>query len=299
MTPYVPHTRGRRFRFVPVIAALACSAPALGDLVTITAHKDATLNAHPLGVVGNGSGQHLFCGKTNAGATRRAVLAFDVAAAVPAGSTINSVTMTLNMSRTMAGTTAVTVRRVTTAWNEGPSDPATNEGGGTLAQTGDTTWLHTFYNTQFWNTAGGDFTASHGMTNVGGPGVYTWGPTPNMRIDVQSWLDAPATNFGWLLFGNESANQTAKRFDSRNHPTPSLRPKLTINFTPPPPCTKGDVNNDGLIDGDDVDGFVSTLLSGGTAQQVCAGDVQNAPDGTVTSADIPNFVQCVLDGACP
>jgi hypothetical protein len=52
-----------------------------------------------------------------------------------------------------------------------------------------------------------------------------------MVIDVQSWVNNPATNFGWILIGNESVSRTSKRFDSREHPAASVRPVLNIEFT--------------------------------------------------------------------
>ena len=30
-------------------------------------------------------------------------------------------------------------------------------------------------------------------------------PVPRMLTDVQQWLDSPATNFGWIMLGNESS----------------------------------------------------------------------------------------------
>ena len=49
-----------------------------------------------------------------------------------------------------------------------------------------------------------------------------------MVADVQSWLDNPASNFGWLVLGDETAIATAKRFDTRESASP---PMLTIEFT--------------------------------------------------------------------
>ncbi len=49
-----------------------------------------------------------------------------------------------------------------------------------------------------------------------------------MVSDVQSWLDNPAGNFGWLVLGDESASPTSKRFDTRESTTP---PVLTIEYT--------------------------------------------------------------------
>ncbi|MGO8749095.1 MAG: PEP-CTERM sorting domain-containing protein [Thermoguttaceae bacterium] len=35
-----------------------------------------------------------------------------------------------------------------------------------------------------------------------------------MVADVQSWLNNPSTNYGWLLQGDEAEGQTAKRYES-------------------------------------------------------------------------------------
>jgi hypothetical protein len=51
-----------------------------------------------------------------------------------------------------------------------------------------------------------------------------------MVADVQSWLEDPAGNHGWILIGDESAATTVKRFDSREHPDPGVQPLLTIEF---------------------------------------------------------------------
>jgi hypothetical protein len=53
-----------------------------------------------------------------------------------------------------------------------------------------------------------------------------------MVMDVQEWLNAPATNFGWIIRGNETLSQTAKRFDSRQNPTAANRPLLIVEYEP-------------------------------------------------------------------
>ena len=55
-----------------------------------------------------------------------------------------------------------------------------------------------------------------------------------MVADVQEWLDSPASNFGWLVLGDETAIATAKRFDTRESASP---PMLTIQYTPGPRVT--------------------------------------------------------------
>ena len=160
-------------------------------------------------------------------------MTFDVGSAIPEGATINSVTLTLNMSRTQADVQDIGLHRLLADWGEGPSDAGGNEGSGTVAATGDATWVHTLFETEEWATPGGHFSSQAAATQrVGDVGKYTWGSTDEMVSDVQSWLDDPSTNFGWLLMGNEAANQTAKRFDSRENGGEGNRPVLTIQFTP-------------------------------------------------------------------
>src|SRR4029453_9322572 len=89
-------------------------------------------------------------------------------------------------------------------------------------------WAPRFYHTVFWTTQGGDFSATVSASqSVGAIGNYTWS-SAQMVTDVQTWLDTPATNFGWLVLGDESTSVTAKRFDSRETVTP---PVLTIQYT--------------------------------------------------------------------
>src|SRR5438094_7248895 len=80
----------------------------------------------------------------------------------------------------------------------------------------------------FWTTQGGDFSATVSASqSVGAIGSYTWSSV-QMVADVQSWLDNPTINFGWLVRGDESVNATAKRFDTRESASP---PVLTIQYT--------------------------------------------------------------------
>jgi hypothetical protein len=55
---------------------------------------------------------------------------------------------------------------------------------------------------------------------------YQFGPSEPMRHDVQSWIDNPSSNFGWLLRStSEASPKTARRFGSREDflNTPLLR----------------------------------------------------------------------------
>lgn len=224
-----------------VLALLLSVSPATrANSVDLAPTKDNTVYQPKFGaLLSNGAGNHMFAGTTSTpppdSYIRRAVFAFDIAGNIPAGSTITSVTLTLHMSRTISGGQTLTLQRLTADWGEGTSHATGEEGGGAPPTTGDVTWQHRFYPDKLWAAPGGDFSptvsASATVTDVG---FYTWGSTSQMMADVQGWLDAPGTNFGWILIGVENAPATAKRFDSRENGTPANRPKLTVVFTPPP-----------------------------------------------------------------
>ena len=200
--------------------------------VDLPATQDNTLYESGTGNLSNGAGAHFFVGQTSGGAIRRGLVSFDVAGQVPAGATIQTVTLTLNMSRSVSGGQDVSLHRVTADWGEGTSDAAGQEGGGTSAASGDATWLHRMFNTDLWTSPGGDFDPTASATqSVAGLGSYTWGSSSGMVADVQAWLDNPSANFGWLLMGNEDVLATAKRFDSRENATPANRPILSVTYT--------------------------------------------------------------------
>lgn len=199
--------------------------------VAISPSKDNTLYEDASGALSNGSGPGLFFGRTGPGsgqAIRRALLAFDISGNVPAGATITSVSLTINVSRTFSGPQDVELHKVLADWGEGSSQASGQGGGGASAASGDATWIHRFFDTDSWSNAGGDFsTVASGSQSMGPVAAYSWSSTPQMVADVQDWLDNPAGNFGWLVMGDESAGSTAKRFDSREAATP---PALTVEF---------------------------------------------------------------------
>lgn len=227
-----PASRSVLLGLVLLLLLLACGAAALADEVTLEPAADATLYEDASGDAANGAGDYLFAGMTAEPTVRRALLRFDLTS-IPPGSIVDSVELTLTMSRSIVGEENVALHRATTAWSEGPSDALGPEGVGAPAQAGDVTWLHTDYDTTFWTTPGGDFeptaSAARGVANVG---TYTWGSTPGLVADVQSWVDGTRPNHGWMLVGYEASAPTAKRFDSRENPDPGSRPALRVVFTP-------------------------------------------------------------------
>jgi spore coat protein A len=206
---------------------------ATASSVLLTSAKDNTLYQPASGSTtnSNGAGEHMFAGKTDDGYIRRGVIAFNLTNFIPAGSTVTGVTLTLNMSRTRDRSEDVTLHRMLSDWGEGTSNATQEEGRGAQATPGDATWYHRFYPTSLWASAGGDFrsTASATITVSDREGLFSWSST-GLVADVQLWLNNPGTNFGWLIRGGESTTKTARRFDTREVSTASLRPVLRVDF---------------------------------------------------------------------
>jgi len=217
-----------------VLATAGGAADALAEFTLMQPAKDSTLVEDPSGALANGAGEAIFSGRINSTSRsiRRALLAFDVATAVPAGSTVTGARLWLNLSATSAGPVSIRLHRVLADWGEGAS--SSGSGGGAPAAPGDSTWIHRFYDDLFWSLPGGDFDPTpRGDAIVDQPGLYMWGSTPEMVADVQSWLDQPESAFGWILLGDETRPQTVKRFDSRETPEEANRPLLEVDFVPP------------------------------------------------------------------
>jgi FtsP/CotA-like multicopper oxidase with cupredoxin domain len=216
-----------------VLIATGTARAAYADSVTLQAVADNTIYEES-GDLSNGAGDHFFTGATRDGVTRRALIRFDVAASVPVGSTIESVTLQLYLSRTRTQNQTVSLYRVLAAWGEGTSKAGGEEGAGAPATPGDATWTDRLYPTTPWSTAGGDFAASASAAAVvgNGTGFFTWA-SPGMAADVQAWLDGAAADDGWILLGNEASTRVTKRFDSRTNPDATHRPQLVVEFTPP------------------------------------------------------------------
>ena len=179
----------------------------------------------------NGRGSVLFAGRTNQAndSIRRAMLRFDVEGALPERALIEGVSLTLFMTPSNADPRTLRLYRVLADWGEGPS--SSSGGAGAPAQPGDVTWLHTYWDTDLWVHAGGQFVGSDSSTlAVSASGFYTWESTIHMVADVRLWASAPQRNFGWVLIGDETVRQSVKSFASRENSDPVLRPALEITY---------------------------------------------------------------------
>ena len=167
------------------------------DSVVIAPAKDNTIYGEN-GALSDGQGQHLFAGMTSNTARSVARCQFDIAGAVPAGSTITSVTLTLRLDKTQTASVPVALTKVTADWGEGASLARAKKGRRSAA-TGDATWTS------------GSTPRRRGRPRA----AMSWRGERDhdrrdrarrhhvelggMVADVQSWLDTPAGNHGWLV----------------------------------------------------------------------------------------------------
>ena len=218
------------------------SFPVSGETAVYTPIKDNTIYSESCRHgFSNGMGP-LFAGRTRgmfrspplltcAAGFRRALIAFDLTN-IPSGSEIVSVSLSLTVVQARAtGSDNFSLHRLLLDWGEGAS--FTNLGTGDQAETGDATWTHTFFNTETWAKPGGDFAVQASAdTDVVGHGENVWTST-QMANDVKLWVDAAATNFGWIVKAtNETGRASARKFGNREGAGFS-RPQLTVVYNPP------------------------------------------------------------------
>lgn len=201
--------------------------------VELSANLDNTIYDIHTADTSNGLGEFIVTGgASGVSAARRGLVSFDVGSAgIPEGSTILDVVLTLNLAQTTGGPASVAVHRMTQGWGEGVSNASGNEFDGATAGAMDATWLFSRYDGLVWTEPGGDFAGSSGSVSVANTGAYEWTGS-GLVDDVQSWLDEPFSNFGWMVLSNEAAGNV-KAFISRNSSNVALRPTLEITYEEP------------------------------------------------------------------
>lgn len=228
-----------------VVLAGAC-ALANAVQVQLGAAKDSTLFSDRVDFA-SGAGDFLFIGNTASGSTRRALLAFDLSP-IPVNAQITSASLTIFVDRNAIAsspTDQASLHSLSADWGEGGSNAGTG-GGGTQATPADSTWAFRRYGDPpalpqlAWATPGGDFTANASATvALSSVGTISFASSAALVADVQGWLDQPAGNFGWIMLGNESSDQNARRFLSRTSMDIGNRPRLDIEYVAaiPEPAT--------------------------------------------------------------
>jgi len=218
---------------VALLLLAALPSATLAVTVSLPPQKDNTLYEDAAGQLSNGQGVYLFAGLTQSNGLRRGLIAFDLSS-IPANATITGATLSMFLfqSGPFPGEVNVSLSKVLRNWGEGASNAGEPGGAGIQAEPGDATWLHTFFSSVLWTNPGGDFsaTASAATPITMDSMTYTWSGS-GLVADVQSWVSTPATNFGWVILGNEIDPGTAQRFNSGENP--SNPPQLTVTYQVP------------------------------------------------------------------
>jgi len=205
--------------------------------ITFQAEMDNTIFAEN-GNVSGGMSTNLFVGRTQGGngtTLRRALISFDISS-IPAGATVMSAN--LRVSGTNGGPNTVSVHRLSADWGESNSS---GSGQGGPASTGDATWTHRFFGAggSTWTNLGGDFILTPSSDASVLNGSNTTFATSGMTSDVQSWVDNPGSNFGWILIGQEDVSGSAVRIGSRES---SNAPELSVTYSAAQPTTDIRIN---------------------------------------------------------
>jgi hypothetical protein len=192
----------------PVTPARAAVTPhALPRATAATgAATDCTIfSGSPTSNAQCGAGSDDTVGTDSSGAFYRTMIAF-ANLGIPAGSTVNSATLTINVLGAL-GSTGATVVDMTRAFAPGAATWSTYDG------------VHP------WTTAGGDYDASpHAFGTV--PAGTTGAVSFSIPELVQPWVDG-TTPYGQLeIVGFQSGSAAF---------TMAHDPVLSVNYTPPPP----------------------------------------------------------------
>ncbi|MCA1778137.1 MAG: hypothetical protein LC637_01780, partial [Xanthomonadaceae bacterium] len=182
----------------------------LADSVALLPDRDNTLYERVEGDLSNGSGPGLFFGRTGPNANmvlRRALVRFDLTS-IPPGSSIQQASLSINVDMVPPGALAfdAALHRMQSDWGESGSFAPGAGGGGAPAQPGDGTWLHRFYDNDFWTSPGGDFEPAPSATVAinGATGSFRFDSGTDLVADVQEWVNQPSSNFGWVIVGDEA-----------------------------------------------------------------------------------------------
>ena len=199
--------------------------------VVLTPSKDTTIYTYN-DIYANGAGEFLLAGNDWLADYTRTLIEFNIASYIPKYSTITSVSLQLYCCDwDDSPSYDMWLHPVTSEWGEAGSDAPDDENPGVPAEMGDATFTYRFYNSDSWGSYGGDFGPMSTSTPVGMEGWYTWnGGT--MKEEVQSWVDQPGNNHGWIIFSQISMGST-KWFYSKDSANSMYWPKLTVTYSEP------------------------------------------------------------------
>jgi len=228
-------------KLVTIISLLTASlSMALAATTNLTPVADTSL-FQPSSDNNLGGLSFMPIGVTGGGLRTRALVRFDLNAAIPAGSIITSASLNFSVVQSYAKGEGLpfVLHRVLAGWTEGTGTgvaPPANVG--SPANPGEVTWNSRAHGTANWGQAGGqpgvDFLAIGSATNAMTATTLNFSSAA-LSVDVQRWLDNPGTNHGWIvLLVGETAAGSGSRLASKESTT---KPMLTIAYDPPGSAT--------------------------------------------------------------
>ena len=162
------------------------------------------------GATGANNGSATTINASASGSTQ-GLISFDLST-IPVGSTITSVQLTFTSASSLGLLPSVNLYKMLASWTSAAN--WNSFGGGGINHNG--------------TDAASSSDASWGaLITVGGTATFS---SANMATTVQSWVNNPSTNYGWMLQGGGLANAS---FYSSDSSTASYRPQLSVTYTAP------------------------------------------------------------------
>lgn len=180
-----------------------------------------------------GGSDGVFAGTIRTGFVRRALVRVDLSD-IPPGSVVTDATLEMTVERSGEdfGPFDLGLHPILRAWTEGNVTAPGNEGGvGVPADSGDPTWISVAHSETPWDNPGGDFEAEPSVLAPAGRAldVAVW-TGEGLVADIQRWVDAPGSNFGWMIVSSiEGEIQRVKKLVSSEGAVG--RPRLTVEVT--------------------------------------------------------------------
>ena len=183
-----------------------------------------------------GASTNIASGGTSFQGAARVLLRFDLAAAIPRSAVIVSadLKMWVNKGNSLAPASHFELHRLLVDWTEGSGSGLT----GSSINEGESSWNARVAPDVNWAAPGGrggvDFASlPSASVRVSLEGLQTFQSAPALVADLRSWLEDPASNFGWMLLcAEEQTSLTARRFASREDSVNG--PVLIVTYELPP-----------------------------------------------------------------
>ena len=221
-----------------LVVALLFQRAAADEVTLVSSHDTALIEVEP--DHNNGGEPFVNAGTTQNLTRNRGLFQWDLTGAIPPGATILSADVIFEVTRDPGcgiANSSFSLYRMLRSWGEGDKVATDNGGGrGAPATVGDATWNDRFFGGSPWAAPGGlagvDFaanpSASQNIYDVG-RSPYTFASGPELIADVQTWVNDPQSNFGWMLMTDDEGTAfTARRFGSREDP--DHPPLLRVDF---------------------------------------------------------------------